>query len=70
MYFVLVRAAFFILTALIMSSLAMGRLTGNNVDGNDINDIFQPLPEVNLFFFYYISLVTTTCKMMNRLNML
>jgi hypothetical protein len=48
MYFVLVRAAFFILTGLIMSSLAMGRLTGNNVDGNDINDIFQPLAEVNL----------------------
>jgi len=48
MYFVLVRAALFILTGLIMSSLAMGRMTGNNVDGNEINDIFQPLPEVIL----------------------
>ncbi|EFX64659.1 hypothetical protein DAPPUDRAFT_266007 [Daphnia pulex] len=42
---ILVRAAWFILTGLIMSSLAMGRMTGNNVDGNEINDIFQPLPE-------------------------
>ncbi|XP_046441280.1 U-scoloptoxin(11)-Sm5a-like [Daphnia pulex] len=45
MYLILVRAAWFILTGLIMSSLAMGRMTGNNVDGNEINDIFQPLPE-------------------------
>lgn len=51
MYLILVRAAWFILTGLIMSSLAMGRMTGNNMDGNEINDIFQPLPEVGVHFF-------------------
>jgi hypothetical protein len=51
MYLILVRAAWFIVTGLIMSSLAMGRMTGNNVDGNEINDIFQPLPEVGVNFF-------------------
>lgn len=47
MYFFLFRVAVFVLTATVMPPVAMGRLTGNNIEGNDINDIFQPLPEVS-----------------------
>ena len=50
MPFLLIRAALFFLTAILMSPVAMGRLTSNNIDGNDINDIFQPLPEVIIGF--------------------
>ena len=69
MYFFLARVAVFVLTAIMMTPVAMARLTGNNLDGNDINDIFQPLPEVitnyiSFFppFCFDISAVYTSVK--------
>ena len=51
MYFLLVRAAVFVLTAIVIPPVAMGRLSNHNNEGNEINDIFQSMPEVSLNYF-------------------